>query len=201
MSQDRKEATRGSTADAVMDELRGLHAEIDSEAAALAALHGSRLQCKRGCHGCCVDDLTVSRVEAERIRRAHQDLLEGGEPHAAGGCAFLDEDGACRIYAERPSVCRSQGLPLRFFFEDEAGEIEEGRDLCPLNEPGGPPVDQLAESDCWLIGPHEHRMGMLDVAFGEAQKPGGAEAEPLAPSADQADGDSARVFLRSLFAR
>ena len=45
-----------------------IHAEVDRRAEALAELHRDRLQCRRGCHDCCVDGLTVFEVEAERIR-------------------------------------------------------------------------------------------------------------------------------------
>ena len=79
-----------------------------------------------------------------------------------GGCAFLDEQGGCRVYRDRPYVCRSQGLPLRIIMENEAGEIEERRDICPLNLEGGPPLESLDEDDCWLVGPFELRLGQLD---------------------------------------
>lgn len=169
---------RGS--DEALEELDRLHAEIDRESAALGLLHRDRLQCRRGCHACCVDELTVTRIEAERIRRAHPALLAAGRPHAPGACAFLDDDGACRIYAERPAVCRSQGLPLRLFFEDEAGEIEERRDICPLNLEGGPPLDALPEEHLWLVGIHELRLAAIDEAAGGS--------------------DDTRVALRDLFA-
>lgn len=156
-----------------------LHARIDREARALAAVHGNRLQCRRGCHGCCVDELTVTRIEAERIRRAQPELLAQGRPHPKGACAFLDEEGACRIYAERPAVCRSQGLPLRMLFEDEMGEIEERRDVCPLNLDGGPPLDALPEDALWLVGIHELQLASIDEAAGGS--------------------DGTRVALRDLF--
>jgi Fe-S-cluster containining protein len=166
--------------DAPLAALVALHDEIDREAAALAVVHGARLQCRRGCHACCVDDLTVTRIEAERIRRVHPALLAEGRPHPAGACAFLDDEGACRIYAERPSVCRSQGLPLRMFFEDEAGEIEERRDICPLNLEGGPPLAALPEEQLWLVGIHELRLAAIDEAAGGS--------------------DETRIPLRELFA-
>ena len=164
-----------------LDALRALHDEIDREAGALAERHAERLRCGRGCSGCCLDGLTVRAVEAERIRAAHPALLREGEPGPAGGCAFLDEAGACRVYAERPSVCRSQGLPLRVLFENDEGEIDEHRDICPLNEEGGPPLAELDDDACWLVGPFELRLETIDAAFsGE---------------------DAARVALRSLFER
>lgn len=164
--------------------LRSLHAEIDREAARVAKLNEGRLRCERGCSACCLDDLTVRRVEAERIRAAHPNLLKEGEPGPLGACAFLDERGACRIYEDRPSVCRSQGLPLRVLFE-EGDTIAERRDICPLNLDGGPPLERLEEHACWLVGPFELRLAAIDDAA--------AEAEEL----DVED----RVGLRTLFER
>jgi len=145
-----------------LESLRDLHAEIDIATNALAKIHSERLQCRRGCSACCLDDLTVTRIEAERILRAHPDLLQNEMPHPVGGCAFLGEQGECRVYEDRPYVCRSQGLPLRIIFENEAGEIEERRDICPLNLEDGPPLESLDEDDCWLVGPFELRIGRLD---------------------------------------
>jgi len=155
------QASRG-----VLRDLRDLHNEIDDEAKALAKIHSERLQCRRGCSACCLDDLTVTRIEAERIRRAHPDLLQNERPHPVGGCAFLDDQGGCRVYPDRPYVCRSQGLPLRIIFENESGEIEERRDICSLNQSGGPPLESLDDERCWLVGPFELRIGQLDDRFG-----------------------------------
>jgi Fe-S-cluster containining protein len=143
---------------AALDELL---AEIDQQAARIAARHGARLRCGRGCAACCLDDLTVNAVEAESIRRRYSELLERAAPHPTGACAFLDGQGACRIYRDRPAVCRTQGLPLRVLFEDEDDEIAERRDICPLNLEGGPALDELAEDDCWLIGPVELQLAEL----------------------------------------
>lgn len=157
-----------------------LHAEVDTAAAAVARHHAGRLRCRRGCADCCVDGLTVFAVEAELIRRRHAILLVAGSPHAEGACAFLDEEGACRIYADRPYVCRTQGLPLRWIVEDDDGPAGEMRDICPLNEEG-PPVETLPEETCWTIGPFEARLAALQ-----------AELTPGAP---------ARIALRTLFDR
>lgn len=159
------QASRG-----VLRDLRDLHDEINDEAKALAKIHSERLQCRRGCSACCLDDLTVTRIEAERIRRAHPDLLRNERPHPVGGCAFLDEHGGCRVYADRPYVCRSQGLPLRIIFENESGEIEERRDICSLNLEGGPPLESLDEESCWLIGLFELRIGQLDDQLGGTER-------------------------------
>ena len=144
--------------------LSQLHAEVDEQSAALHALHARRLQCRKGCSGCCVDDLTVFAVEAENIRRSHGDLLARGIPHREGACAFLDGTGACRIYAHRPYVCRTQGLPLRWIEECNGGLVEL-RDICPLNE-AGDPVEILPMDACWTIGPFEERLRRLQLAAG-----------------------------------
>ena len=155
-----------------------LHAEVDALAADLVRAHAERLHCARGCASCCIDELTVLPIEAARIAVAHAELLASGEPHPAGACAFLGDDLACRIYEDRPYVCRTQGLPLRWFEEDEHDEIVEQRDICPLNLEG-PELTAMPEDAFWLIGPFEQRL--LDVQ--DQEDPVGTE----------------RVSLRGLF--
>jgi uncharacterized protein len=150
----------------MVDAVATLHAEVDREARRLHVLHAARLQCRRGCSACCADDLTVFEVEAAPIRRAHAELLATGVAHAEGACAFLDEEGACRIYAERPYVCRTQGLPLRWVEERDDGEVEL-RDICTLNE-AGEPIDELSPNACWTIGPFEERLAQLELAVTRA---------------------------------
>ena len=163
-----------------LDELRQLHDRVDRDAGALAERHRTRLRCGRACNGCCVDDLSVFEIEAERIRAAHAELLRSGRPHPAGACAFLGDAGECRIYPDRPYVCRTQGLPLRWLEEGPGGEIVERRDICPLNEEGEP-IETLPSDDCWTLGPVEGRLRELQAA-----RDGGV---------------GRRVTLRSLFER
>ncbi len=150
------------TDDDALAAIAALHAEIDEACEPLREAHDARLQCRLGCTACCVDDLTVFEVEAERIRAEHGELLEHGAPHAPGACAFLGDAGECRIYSARPYVCRTQGLPLRWLAEDVDGEIVERRSICELNEPG-PPIASLHEESCWLIGPVEDRLVRLQA--------------------------------------
>jgi len=175
----RRRKTTTSEPTGALDALRALHAEIDREAARIARLHGERLTCRRGCADCCRDDLTVFEVEAERIRRERPQVLEEA-PAARGQCAFLDPQGACRVYDARPHVCRTQGLPLCWFDEDEEGEIERHLAICELNAEG-PPLEELPEDACWLIGPTELALQRLQGGFGS--------------------GGQARVALRDLFRR
>ncbi len=140
--------------------------EVDRAAGALHRLHTERLQCRRGCAGCCVDDLSVFEVEAALIRSECGDVLRQA-PHPPGACAFLDAEGSCRIYAHRPYVCRTQGLPLRWTDPGEPGV--ERRDICPLNEPG-PPLETLPVDACWSLGPTEARLAALDAARGRGPR-------------------------------
>jgi len=143
------------------DPVARLHAEVDGATRRLHVVHAARLQCRRGCSSCCVDGLTVFEPEAERIRSRHAELLASGEAHPEGACAFLDAHGGCRIYAERPYVCRTQGLPLRWIEERDCGLVEL-RDICPLNDTGEP-IEALSAEACWSIGPFEERLARLAI--------------------------------------
>lgn len=162
-----------------LERVRRIHAEVDRRAGELARRHGSRLRCGRGCCACCTDGLTVFEVEAERIRRAHAALLREAAPHPPGACAFLGPEGECRIYPERPYVCRTQGLPLRWLEPDASGATRELRDICPKNAEGEP-LESLPASQCWTIGPVEAALADLQ---GELD-----------------GGELRRVALRALFA-
>ena len=166
---------------ATIDWVEQLHALVNEAAAPVEQANASRLTCRAGCSDCCADGLTVFAVEAAVIRRHHADLLASAAPHPPGACAFLDGDGQCRIYAQRPYVCRTQGLPLRWLEEDELEEeIIESRDICPKNVAGGPALEELEADACWTIGPFEQR---------------------LADRQHASDGDRGeRVSLRGLFA-
>lgn len=144
----------------VLEAVAGLHRSVDALAQQLSDFHAPRMQCGRGCSGCCVDDLRVFEVEAAQIRARHPEVLKTAA-HPQGACAFLDEAGACRIYPSRPYVCRSQGLPLRWI-DEEAGV--EHRDICELNEPGGPPLVELKTGHCWTLGPAEGKLQQIQGA-------------------------------------
>lgn len=142
-----------------------LQREVTRAARRLELLHEDRLHCRQGCSSCCVDDLTVFDVEADRIRLHHELLLATGIPHVRGMCAFLDAEGGCRIYEERPYVCRTQGLPLRWL-EARADLTVELRDICPLNDanPTLQSLEALGADACWTIGPFEDRLAALQFS-------------------------------------
>ncbi len=148
-----------------------LHTVVDDLVAPVVAAHGPRLRCRSGCTSCCADGLSVFILEAALITRHFPELLADGVAGVEGACAFLDDDGACRVYASRPYVCRTQGLPLRWLEHDAAGEPGEVRSICPLNDEGDPPIEELAAEACWTVGPFEERLrgrqALLDGGTGE----------------------------------
>ena len=147
----------------LLDDLARLYEEVDRGVQQLSTLHATRLVCRKGCHDCCVEGVTVFEVEAENIRRRHAEFLVEASPHPEGACAFLDPAGACRIYEHRPYVCRTQGLPLRWVEQLPDGAPVEMRDICPLND-RGEPVETLPAQECWTIGYFEDRLARLQIA-------------------------------------
>ena len=102
---------------------RALVLKTDAFDQSVRARRAADMKCRAGCSACCGAQLTVSDVEAALLREGTGTLdepavrrlaarLEGlvdGSP-----CVFLDDDGRCSVYASRPLVCRTQGLPLRY---------------------------------------------------------------------------------------
>jgi Fe-S-cluster containining protein len=148
-----------------IEKLKLFYQTVDSLAEKLEIIHAERLNCKKGCSACCVDGITVFEIEAVNISHNHSNLLAKENPHEKGMCVFLDKDGACRIYENRPYVCRTQGLPFRWIDEIE-DELVELRDICPLNEEGEP-VETLPEEKCWTIGEFEAKLAELQKEFGQ----------------------------------
>lgn len=144
-----------------------LYRHIGDRVSELTTIHAERLHCGRGCCDCCIDDVTVSDIEAINIRSSYPDMLATTAPHPVGACAFLDNKGQCRIYDARPYVCRTQGLPLHWIVELDDETFAAMRDICPIND-HGTPVEQLAENDCWIIGPIEEELSRLQF-----ETPGG----------------------------
>jgi uncharacterized protein len=123
--------------DPLFDEYRAARAKIDAAAAAVFARRASDIACKRGCSSCCVEGLSVLPVEAYAIA-AHLEEhgLSARPAPPPGGCAFLDEGGACTIYEARPVLCRTHGLPLRMAKERESQrplKVLDDVEVCALN--------------------------------------------------------------------
>lgn len=145
----------------ILQALKQFYAALDTHIHSLEKKNASRINCKKGCFSCCKDDLEVFGIEAAFILQNEMELLKSGTPAAVGACAFLDTEGACRIYESRPFVCRTHGVPIAYLQEDEEGEFEL-RDICPLNE-AGEPLEELQEEKIFQNTPWEEKLAMLQL--------------------------------------
>jgi Fe-S-cluster containining protein len=114
-----------------------LIAALDAEIARIGKLHAEVLSCGPGCSSCCLA-FSVLPIEAACVRKAIASLDTAsreriGRNLAEGdACCPLLIDDLCSIYAARPVICRTQGLPLAYVDEErEAIEVS----ACGLNFP------------------------------------------------------------------
>lgn len=110
---------------------RQLVEQVDKWTAEMVARYKPHLACKKGCDLCCQRKFTVSAVEAYNIARAFRQLDAATQRKVRkpkSSCAFLI-NGACSVYASRPVICRTYGLPTLHRNEKSEGEIT----WCELN--------------------------------------------------------------------
>lgn len=112
-----------------MSAQKTLHENVSSFFANFFAKHQNNMACHNGCAYCCHTNISIFASEAREIERWFQSLPSQTQknlrlqwntstpngPDAAGivhpPCPFL-HSGSCTIYEARPTICRSQGLPL-----------------------------------------------------------------------------------------
>lgn len=123
--------------------LRALREKVDHHAQKVMLDQAAHFACRRGCDACCQTERTVSDVEFGALAQAVAALpaAERARLGEGPGCPLL-VDGACGVYADRPLICRSHGLPL----------VMDGQlDVCPLNFEDAPltalPLDQVLNVD------------------------------------------------------
>ena len=137
------------------------------------------------------------------IRAEQAELLGKGRPHPPGACAFLDGEGACRVYDSRPYRCRTQGLPLRWFDEGPFGEpveddvVEVGLWFYPEGEEPrfeteGDVLRWLGELDSGSYEITAEYMGPLGLI---ESKPAKLTVEPAKPTMNAAAPDVARTAV------
>ena len=139
---------------ALLDTLDQAYEQLAALTGKLERVHAARGPCAARTAASAASMTSPSSRSRPRRPPDHADLLEHSQPHGPGAPQFLAEDGSCRIYAHRPYVCRTQGLPLRWIDEDPDGQVVEMHDICPLNEPG-PAIETLPTEECWTLGPFE----------------------------------------------
>lgn len=142
-----------------IEQLDSLYKEINTVTDHLYKHHAERLKCTKGCSACCLDNLEVFGIEAAYIEHHAKDAIQQMVPKETGRCAFLGKEEECRIYAFRPLVCRTHGLPLRWIAEENK-ETVEYRDICELNEEGKP-LEELENQECLSIMDFEERLAWI----------------------------------------
>jgi len=129
---------------------RALVAKVDAFFARVTSRYPAEMSCGSGCSDCCHVKLSLVGVEAEVVR-AHVETLDvatrerlRARARAPGErCVALEDDGRCAIYAARPLVCRSHGVPVRVRGARSLPIV----DVCPRNFEGG--LDAV-DPDCVL---------------------------------------------------
>lgn len=112
-----------------------LIAKVDDLCQRTTARFQDEIACRRGCAGCC-QHISVFPVEARAMATALANLPNTDAEHirdrargagADAPCPLL-EDGICLLYAARPLICRTHGLPV---LTRQAGAPSV--DFCPEN--------------------------------------------------------------------
>jgi Fe-S-cluster containining protein len=156
-----------------IERYRRFRGQVDEHIAHLGAIHGEHLACRPGCCSCCVN-LTVFAVELYAI--AGQ-LAEAGIGEVAfdlrATCGWLDK-GLCRIYAARPIICRTHGLPVAIP-NDDCPEHKEVS-FCPLNFTGADPEAYAFGPDNTLdLAELNEELCRINADFIEAARKDGVE--------------------------
>lgn len=147
-----------------------LLAKVDAFFARTRARYAGALECAPGCTDCCRGGLTLTGIEAEYLRRgiatlppeARRALAQRAEAPGGAACPALEPDGCCGVYAWRPLVCRTHGLPIRFRRPGSLPLL----DACPKNFRGY----DLAEIDADCVLDQQTLstlLGALDAAHAD----------------------------------
>lgn len=112
-----------------------LLAKVDSLSARIVEQCGDNITCHKGCDECC-RHFSIFWVEAVNLAnflaglpQKQLDFLRNRAQNLANqeACPLL-VDGACAVYAARPIICRTHGLPI--LIRDGAAQTI---DFCPRN--------------------------------------------------------------------
>jgi hypothetical protein len=120
-----------------LENYQALVTKVDSLCATVQRDFAAQISCRAGCSGCC-RELTLFPVEAAALlaalsalpRDAAAKITLSAPTGRSGSCPLL-ADGLCLVYANRPIICRTHGLPLLLI-----GAGENRVDFCPENFQG-----------------------------------------------------------------
>ncbi len=94
--------------------------QIEALCGYIKKIHGDSIVCRAGCDECCVN-FTIGAGEFAALKDKILTLPECSGNKDRGSCFFLN-GGLCSIYENRPVICRTHGLPVRF--ADDNGNME-----------------------------------------------------------------------------
>ncbi|PTN09501.1 YkgJ family cysteine cluster protein [Mangrovibacterium marinum] len=91
--------------------------QVDELAEKLSTLHHNQMQCRKGCDLCCMN-YRIFPVEYYAIQQSLNDKPVETAGANDNSCIFL-KDSVCQVYAHRPFICRTHGLPLLYLNEEQ----------------------------------------------------------------------------------
>jgi len=119
----------------LLDNYYQMVSRVDALCRGIRAVLSGRITCSEGCSSCCTA-ITLFPVEAAALNVALETLPDARQAgirrhvaaHAGGERCPLLEDHRCLLYAARPIICRTHGLPI-IYTEGSERKV----DCCPLN--------------------------------------------------------------------
>jgi uncharacterized protein len=126
----------------LLDNYNQLVSRVDALCQGIAADLGGQITCSAGCSSCCIP-ITVFPVEAAAMRKELDTLPRQQadeirrlviEQSDTAHCPLLHHH-ICLLYAARPIICRTHGLPIIY---TEHGQQQS--DCCPRNLTGAETV-------------------------------------------------------------
>jgi uncharacterized protein len=119
----------------VLSNYNQLVERVDALCSSIESALGEQITCSAGCSDCCTA-ITLFPVEAAAVKAALEALPPGEAAairrhvaeHAAGERCPLLSHHRCLLYAVRPIICRTHGLPILFTEENKQRVA-----CCPLN--------------------------------------------------------------------
>jgi uncharacterized protein len=168
MSEQDRDAVR-----AIRERYQELVTKVDTFFHRVQSRYGGAMRCGAGCTACCQVRLSVTALEASVIREGLATLAEEERARLAsrakqapsGACPALEADGRCAIYAWRPLVCRSHGVPIRHREPEGAASVS----ACEKNFDGGAGLPGVSP-DCVLDQTTLSTvLGALDAAHADAR--------------------------------
>jgi Fe-S-cluster containining protein len=135
-----------------------LRTEIDSLCLKLEKVHKEHIACSAGCHQCCMD-FSIFPVEFfSIIKEISESKINIKTDIPEDDCVFLI-NGLCSIYASRPVICRTHGLPML-----QMGEDEWQLSYCELNFTDGS-LPEFTESDTFPQDSFNSRLFLINREF------------------------------------